>query len=145
MAGDEPAFINTTPVNVLASGQVPDASTDDVIVRAGYVGFTLTSERIAPLVYDTYTQPHIRMIEGELKDGRKLSPISVWVSSEGGQTVVSEPLFHMHGYSSTLAEALDDFRSVVVDELEALEEDEAHLSPQLQSQLHYLRSIVISA
>jgi len=51
----------------------------------------------------------------------------------------------MHGYSSTLAEALDDFRSVVVDELEALEEDEAHLSPQLQSQLHYLRSIVISA
>lgn len=145
MAGDEPTFITATPVNVLASGQVPDVYTDGVTVVAGHVGFAWTFERIAPLVYDTYTQPHIRMIEGELKDGRKLSPISVWVSSEDGQTVVSEPLFHMHGYSATLAEALDDFRSVVVDELEALEEDEGHLSPQLQSQLQYLRSIVISA
>jgi hypothetical protein len=66
----------------------------------------------------------------------------VWVMPNLDGVVVSEPQFHMHGQGPSPEAAIDDFRHVLVDELESLHDDEMHLSTHLRNQLAYLRSLI---
>lgn len=66
----------------------------------------------------------------------------VWVTTDPELVVVSEPQYYMHGCGQTLEEAVQDFRTVLIDEVESLRDAEGQLGPQLQSQLTYLSSII---
>lgn len=91
----------------------------------------------------SFTQPYTHVIDGELPRGNRLTkPILAWIAPESGIVVVSEPQYHMHGIGDSVQAAIDDFRNIIIDELESLREDRAHLGPQLLSQLAYLDSII---
>ena len=93
-----------------------------------------------------FTQPYTQIIDGELPRGNRLTkPIMAWITPESGLVVVSEPQYHMHGFGPTVEAAIEDFRNILVDEMESLRDDTSHLGPQLRAQLAYLDSIINSA
>jgi len=83
-------------------------------------------------------------IGGALPQNMRLAhDVYVLAMQEDGEVVVSEPKFHIHGYGTTLGEAERDFRQVLVDSYELLQEDPQVLDAYLQAQLSYLQSIII--
>lgn len=85
-------------------------------------------------------------IDSSLPDGKWLiCPLVVQIQRENGEVLVSEPHFYMHAVGSTVAEAIAEFKRILVDELEQLDHDEKKLGPHLKRQLQYLRSIIRTA
>jgi len=98
-----------------------------------------------PMVPDLQSMSMIS-IEGDLPQHMRLAQnIFVLVLHEDGEVVVSEPTYHIHGYGSTLEEAKQDFRQVLVDSFELLQEDRQVLDSHLQGQLSYMQSIIVPA
>jgi len=61
--------------------------------------------------------------------------------SESGY-LVSDDLIPLYGVGASPTEAMDDYRSVVVEYFEDLEADAANLGPELQRHLELLRPVV---
>ena len=82
-------------------------------------------------------------IDSSLPGGKWLIyPLVVQIQREDGEVLVSEPHFYMHAVGPTVAEAIAEFKRILVDELQQLEYDEKRLGPRLKKQLQYLRSII---
>ena len=69
-----------------------------------------------------------------------LAPTVRWDEAQG-QYVALDDVIPLYGVGSTVKEALDEYRSVVVEYYESLEENEAQLSDWLKEQFVTLRQI----
>lgn len=84
-------------------------------------------------------------VGGQLPGGRQLiHPIDVKIEEDGGEFLVSEPRFYIHASGATKAEAMEEFKRILSEELDMLSSDEKVLGPRLQAQLQYLRTIIRS-
>ena len=72
-----------------------------------------------------------------------MKPLLLHIEKDDDEVLVSEPRFSMYASAPTLSEAIAEFKRILVDELEELSKDEEQLGPRLQSQLHYLRSMLM--
>lgn len=82
-------------------------------------------------------------ITGSLPDGRCLTrPLNVNILYDDGEVIISEPLFHIHSVGATRLEALQEFRHILVEELDELTTDEEELGTRLKDELRYLRSLI---
>lgn len=82
-------------------------------------------------------------ITGPLPGGRRLAhPLYVTIAHDNGETIVSEPHFHMHASAPTTTEALTAFRRIFSGYLDVLVSREDRLDPYLREQLAYLRSYI---
>lgn len=85
-------------------------------------------------------------VSGQLPGGKWLThPIDVVIEEDDGEFLVSEARFFMHASGATKAEAMEEFKRVLSEELDMLTADEKVLGPRLQAQLHYLRTIIRTA
>jgi len=96
------------------------------------------------LFEQSITRPtNFLFIAGSLPGRRWLTyPIVVKIEDDGGEYVVTEPKYHMHGEGSTISEAIEAFRRIFSGYLDILSEEEDNLSSYLHKQLEYLRSAI---
>lgn len=90
-------------------------------------------KRVAQTVYD-----YVAALEKAINT--ILAPTVGWSKSQG-QYLATDEVIPLYGVGSTAKEALEEYRSVVVEYYESLEEDEAELSQHLKEQLTILRQI----
>lgn len=91
-------------------------------------------------------QAAIVPIHGELPQKKRLAKqVYAIATYDDGEYVVSTPHFHIHGYGSTLQEAIEDFRQVLVDSFDHLHEDSDCLDDYMQRQRRYIESLVVPA
>ena len=82
-------------------------------------------------------------LTGPLPGGMSLTrPLNVNILYDDGEVIVSEPLFHIHSVGATRLEALQEFRYILVEELDELTTDEEELGTRLKDELRYLRSLI---
>ncbi|OLD63925.1 MAG: hypothetical protein AUF65_00825 [Chloroflexi bacterium 13_1_20CM_50_12] len=81
---------------------------------------------------------------GSLPDNRQLAkPLTVNVTWDSGEWLVSEPIYHMHAAGSTISKAVASFRHIFSRYLDVLSEHEDRpMSQHLHDQLAYLREMI---
>ena len=89
------------------------------------------------------TFPMFMIIDNPLP-GRKhlIHPIVIQIQYEDEEILVNESYCHIYASGATVQEAIAEFKRILVDEFNQLTHDEEQLSPRLQQQLQYLRSIM---
>jgi hypothetical protein len=123
-------------MSAIESGQEQPA---EVSLR---IDWQLTSAASSPI------SPIFVFIEGPLPKGRWLTPILVKIveedreEGEAREFVVTETKYYMHGVGETVPEAIVTFMRIVSQYLDGLTEREDRLSPWMQEQLEYLRSVI---
>jgi hypothetical protein len=143
--------VSSTGVNRTVSFNTPlknERGVRDVLKAMPNFIQTLGARTTGGAVPEIIGPRHATMIPigGGLPRHRRLTAeLFVLAIHEDGEVVVSEPRYHIHGYGATLEEAETDFRQVLVDSYELLQEDREVLDPYLQGQLAYLQSIITSA
>jgi hypothetical protein len=84
-----------------------------------------------------------RTIDNPLPDGKYLiHPLVIQIQYEDEEVLVNDPSSHIYTSGVTVQEAIAEFKRILVDEFNQLTHDEGQLSPRLQQQLQYLRSII---
>lgn len=85
-------------------------------------------------------------IDGALPDGLRLRyPLVVQIEEDEGEVLVSEPHFYIHASAPAIADAITEFKRILVDEFKALTADEHKLGSRLRAQLKYLENVIRTA
>lgn len=82
-------------------------------------------------------------IAGPLPDGYHLMlaiPVELW--REGSEVVAAQPAMRLHSFGANKDEALENFREILVEQLQRLEGYEARLSQPMEDDLNLLRALV---
>ena len=88
---------------------------------------------------------YFHKLDGQLPGGKWLThPINVKIEEDDGEFLVSEPRFCIHASGATKTEAIEEFKRILSEELDLLNNDEKVLGPRLQAQLQYLRTVIRS-
>jgi hypothetical protein len=84
------------------------------------------------------------LLEGCLYDGYHINNILVEVQREDDLYVISEPVTNVYGTDLTKIDALDEFKSMMIDLFRELTNSEGILSRNLLFKLSYLKSLLIT-
>lgn len=110
------------------------------------VHISAMADKRTPYRLSIPSSPTFQVITGSLPGGRRLTrPLTVMIEYDDEEVVVSEPRFHIHAVGTTKAEALAEFRRILLEELDELTVDEEELGPRLQAELQYLRDLIRTA